>query len=102
MTTITPVTVVTPADLSDDFDVQSSGITVIAATTTAAGKVRFATLQELSDGTDGVVVSPHDISAALSGQVPAIAGSHGVKIVLVDGVNTIESTLGDGSRTVLI
>jgi hypothetical protein len=96
------VTVITPADLSADFDVVNSQVAIVPGTQTTAGKVQFATPQQLANGAVGVAVDPHDVQSVLSGNVPALAGLNGIKIVLINGVNTIESTLGDGSRTILV
>jgi hypothetical protein len=99
----TTVVIVTAADLSSDFVVATGQLVTIAeASQTVAGKVQFATPEQLAAGAENVAVDPHDIQAALSGQVPAIAGANGIVVVLVDGVNTIESTLGNGTRTTLV
>lgn len=101
MPVLTQVTAITPGDLSSDF-VEGSEVTIVQASQTTAGKVRFCTQAELQTAVAGVALSPHDIQGILSGVVPALGGDLGIKVIVVNGVNTIESTLGDGSRTLLV
>lgn len=93
--------VITPADLSNDFSVTTQ-VYIVEANQTVYGKARFCTTQELSDGATDVMVSPHDIQSALSGNVPALGGNLGIKVQILEGVNTIGLTLGDGSRVTLV
>lgn len=93
--------VITPADLSSDFDVTTQ-VALVEGTQSVYGKVRFCTSAELTSGATGVAVAPHDIQQALSGSVPALGGNLGIKVQIISGVNTIGSTLGDGSRVTLV